>query len=147
MKSQPDLKLVATVLAVVRRGSMAEDAAELGYVPSAAPQHIAALERGMGVGLITRRPRRPTDPHRGRPLPRPRHRESRDRRTTRRNLPPSGVHFPLACTPGPARRKPVEAMGAFVRDPHCRTWGSRTCWNSIRGSSGSRRQDSARASA
>ncbi|MFE0678259.1 LysR family transcriptional regulator [Streptomyces sp. NPDC058867] len=56
MKSQPDLKLLATFLAVVRRGSMAEAAAELGYVPSAVSQHIAALERAMGVELIVRRP-------------------------------------------------------------------------------------------
>ncbi|MFF3166728.1 LysR family transcriptional regulator [Streptomyces sp. NPDC003273] len=56
MKTQPDLKLLATFLAVVRRGSMAEAAAELGYVPSAVSQHIAVLERGMGVELITRRP-------------------------------------------------------------------------------------------
>ncbi|MEU2556877.1 LysR family transcriptional regulator [Streptomyces sp. NPDC013313] len=56
MKAQPDLKLLATFLAVVRRGSMAEAAAELGYVPSAVSQHIAVLERDMGVELITRRP-------------------------------------------------------------------------------------------
>ncbi|MEV5955396.1 LysR family transcriptional regulator [Streptomyces sp. NPDC051987] len=56
MKSQPDLKLLATFLAVVRRGSMAEAAAELGYVPSAVSQHIAALERDIGVELIVRRP-------------------------------------------------------------------------------------------
>ncbi|MGW5432994.1 LysR family transcriptional regulator [Streptomyces sp. NPDC004059] len=56
MKPQPDLKLLATFLAVVRRGSMAEAAAELGYVPSAVSQHIAALERDMGVELIIRRP-------------------------------------------------------------------------------------------
>ncbi|GGM94567.1 LysR family transcriptional regulator [Streptomyces fuscichromogenes] len=56
MKSQPDLKLLATFLAVVRRGSMAGAAVELGYVPSAVSQHIAALERGMGVELIVRRP-------------------------------------------------------------------------------------------
>lgn len=56
MKDQPDLKLLATFLAVVRRGSMAEAAAELGYVPSAVSQHIAVLERDMGVELITRRP-------------------------------------------------------------------------------------------
>ncbi|MBZ3906031.1 LysR family transcriptional regulator [Streptomyces griseiscabiei] len=55
-KSQPDLKLLATFLAVVRRGSMAEAATELGYVPSAVSQHIAALERELGVELIVRRP-------------------------------------------------------------------------------------------
>ncbi|MET9433233.1 LysR family transcriptional regulator [Streptomyces sp. NPDC006551] len=56
MKSQPDLKLLATFLAVVRHGSMAEAAAALGYVPSAVSQHIAALERDMGVELLVRRP-------------------------------------------------------------------------------------------
>ncbi len=55
-KPQPDLKLLATFLAVVRRGSMAEAAAELGYVPSAVSQHIAALERDLGIELIARRP-------------------------------------------------------------------------------------------
>lgn len=56
MKSQPDLKLLATFLAVVRQGSMAGAAAALGYVPSAVSQHIAALERDLGVELIVRRP-------------------------------------------------------------------------------------------
>ncbi|MFJ5774256.1 LysR family transcriptional regulator [Streptomyces sp. NPDC093094] len=56
MKPQPDLKLLATFLAVARHGSMAEAAAELGYVPSAVSQHIAALERETGVELIVRRP-------------------------------------------------------------------------------------------
>ncbi|MFD1538172.1 LysR family transcriptional regulator [Nonomuraea guangzhouensis] len=56
MKSQPDLKLLSTFLAVVRQGSMAEAAAALGYVPSAVSQHIAALERDLGIELIVRRP-------------------------------------------------------------------------------------------
>ncbi|WP_460067838.1 LysR family transcriptional regulator [Streptomyces sp. YKOK-I1] len=56
MRSQPDLKLLATFLAVVDRGSMAEAAAALGYVPSAVSQHIAALERDLGVELLVRRP-------------------------------------------------------------------------------------------
>ncbi|GAB7110261.1 LysR family transcriptional regulator [Streptomyces phaeofaciens JCM 4814] len=56
MKSQPDLKLLATFLAVVRQGSMAGAATALGYVPSAVSQHIAALERDLGVELIVRRP-------------------------------------------------------------------------------------------
>ncbi|MEV0174165.1 LysR family transcriptional regulator [Streptomyces sp. NPDC050803] len=56
MKSQPDLKLLSTFMAVVDRGSMAEAAAALGYVPSAVSQHIAALERDMGVELLVRRP-------------------------------------------------------------------------------------------
>ena len=56
MKSQPDLKLLLTFMAVVDRGSMAEAAAALGYVPSAVSQHIAALERDMGIELVIRRP-------------------------------------------------------------------------------------------
>lgn len=56
INAQPDLKLLSTFLAVVRRGSMAEAAAALGYVPSAVSQHIAALERDMGIELIVRRP-------------------------------------------------------------------------------------------
>ncbi|MDX3799248.1 LysR family transcriptional regulator [Streptomyces sp. AK04-3B] len=56
MKSQPDLKLLSTFMAVVNRGSMAEAAATLGYVPSAVSQHIAALERDMGIELVIRRP-------------------------------------------------------------------------------------------
>ncbi|MEU1512845.1 LysR family transcriptional regulator [Streptomyces sp. NPDC005811] len=56
MNRQPDLKLLATFLAVVDRGSMAEAAAALGYVPSAVSQHIAALERDLGVELLVRRP-------------------------------------------------------------------------------------------
>ncbi|MGW5780394.1 LysR family transcriptional regulator [Streptomyces sp. NPDC003863] len=56
MNAQPDLKLLSTFMAVVDRGSMAEAAAALGYVPSAVSQHIAALERDMGIELIVRRP-------------------------------------------------------------------------------------------
>ncbi|MEU8621576.1 LysR family transcriptional regulator [Streptomyces sp. NPDC048623] len=56
MKPQPDLKLLSTFLAVVNHGSMAEAAAALGYVPSAVSQHIAALERDMGIELLVRRP-------------------------------------------------------------------------------------------
>ncbi|MEV6330181.1 LysR family transcriptional regulator [Streptomyces sp. NPDC051909] len=56
MKSQPDLKLLSTFLAVVNHGSMAEAATALGYVPSAVSQHIAALERDMGIELLVRRP-------------------------------------------------------------------------------------------
>ncbi|MGW2181541.1 LysR family transcriptional regulator [Streptomyces sp. NPDC001732] len=56
MKPQPDLKLLSTFMAVVNRGSMAEAATALGYVPSAVSQHIAALERDMGVELLVRRP-------------------------------------------------------------------------------------------
>ncbi|MEU4039699.1 LysR family transcriptional regulator [Streptomyces collinus] len=56
MVKQPDLKLLATFLAVVDCGSMAEAAGALGYVPSAVSQHIAALERDMGIELLVRRP-------------------------------------------------------------------------------------------
>ncbi|MFF7391660.1 LysR family transcriptional regulator [Streptomyces scabiei] len=56
MKPQPDLKLLSTFMAVVNCGSMAEAAAALGYVPSAVSQHIAALERDMGIELLVRRP-------------------------------------------------------------------------------------------
>lgn len=56
MKPQPDLKLLSTFMAVVNHGSMAEAAAALGYVPSAVSQHIAALERQMGIELLVRRP-------------------------------------------------------------------------------------------
>lgn len=56
MKDQPDLKLLSTFLAVVEHGSMAAAAAALGYVPSAVSQHVAALERDLGVELLVRRP-------------------------------------------------------------------------------------------
>jgi DNA-binding transcriptional LysR family regulator len=56
MKAQPDLKLLSTFVAVVNCGSMAEAAAALGYVPSAVSQHIAVLERDMGIELLVRRP-------------------------------------------------------------------------------------------
>ncbi|MEV4864175.1 LysR family transcriptional regulator [Streptomyces ossamyceticus] len=56
MKPQPDLKLLSTFMAVVKCGSMAEAAAALGYVPSAVSQHIAVLERDMGIELLVRRP-------------------------------------------------------------------------------------------
>lgn len=53
---QPDLRLLATFLAVAREGSMAAAADALGYVPSAVSQHVAALERSLGVELVLRRP-------------------------------------------------------------------------------------------
>ena len=56
MKPQPDLKLLSTFMTVVNCGSMAEAAAALGYVPSAVSQHIAVLERDMGIELLVRRP-------------------------------------------------------------------------------------------
>ncbi|WPB89940.1 LysR family transcriptional regulator [Streptomyces malaysiensis] len=58
MKSWPDLRLLATYLAVIDNGSMADAAQVLGYVPSAVSQHIAALERSMGVELLARKPGR-----------------------------------------------------------------------------------------
>ncbi|MGW5467636.1 LysR family transcriptional regulator [Streptomyces chartreusis] len=111
VKPQPDLKLLATFLAVVRRGSMADAAAELGYVPSAVSQHIAGLERDMGVELIVRRPgsrliltaagrslARPAAPWRGRP-----------RRSSTRP---------------PASRTPPTASRA-VRSPNCASGSTR----------------------
>ena len=56
MKSQPDLKLLSTFMAVVNRGSMAEAAAASATYPPRCSQHIAALERDMGIELIVRRP-------------------------------------------------------------------------------------------
>lgn len=56
MRNQPDLRLLATFLAVAREGSMAAAADALGYVPSAVSQHVAALERSLGVELVLRRP-------------------------------------------------------------------------------------------
>ncbi|MFD5698254.1 LysR family transcriptional regulator [Streptomyces lasiicapitis] len=51
-----DPRLLTTLLAVVRHGSMSGAAAALGYVPSAVSQHIARLERQVGVELLSRRP-------------------------------------------------------------------------------------------
>ncbi|MEV0118830.1 LysR family transcriptional regulator [Streptomyces sp. NPDC050844] len=51
-----DPRLLRTLLAVVRHGSMSGAAAALGYVPSAVSQHIARLERQVGVDLLSRRP-------------------------------------------------------------------------------------------
>ncbi|MFD0067024.1 LysR family transcriptional regulator [Streptomyces sp. NPDC056690] len=58
MKPWPDLRLLATYLAVIDSGSMANAAQALGYVPSAVSQHIAALERCLGVELLARKPGR-----------------------------------------------------------------------------------------
>ncbi|MGY5124206.1 LysR family transcriptional regulator [Streptomyces nigrescens] len=51
-----DPRLLKTLLAVVREGSMSGAAAALGYVPSAVSQHIARLERQVGMELLSRRP-------------------------------------------------------------------------------------------
>ena len=56
MKALPDLRLLATFLAIVDTGSMAAAATQLGYVPSAVSQHVAALERSLGVQLLARKP-------------------------------------------------------------------------------------------
>jgi DNA-binding transcriptional LysR family regulator len=55
MKGQPDLKLLATFLAVAEHGSMTRAAEALGYVPSAVSQHVTALERQLGVEVLVRR--------------------------------------------------------------------------------------------
>jgi DNA-binding transcriptional LysR family regulator len=51
-----DPRLLATLLAVLRHGSMSAAASALGYVPSAVSQQIARLERQAGVELLSRRP-------------------------------------------------------------------------------------------
>src|SRR5919198_4924549 len=54
---------VQTVREVVRSGSFADAARNLGYTASAVSQQVAALERASGVVLFERRARsiRPTD--------------------------------------------------------------------------------------
>ena len=56
----PDLRLLATFLAVHDARSMAEAAERLGYVPSAVSQQISALEHSLGVELFVRKPGRRT---------------------------------------------------------------------------------------
>lgn len=51
MRDPPEPKLLTTLLAVVRHGSMTAAAAALGYVPSAASQQITRLERQSGSGM------------------------------------------------------------------------------------------------
>jgi DNA-binding transcriptional LysR family regulator len=57
-----DLRRLRVLRAVVRCGSMAAAAVELGYTPSAVSQHVAALEREAGAVLLEKAGRgvRPT---------------------------------------------------------------------------------------
>ncbi|MBE1470158.1 LysR family transcriptional regulator [Kibdelosporangium phytohabitans] len=55
-----DPRLLVTLEAVVRLGSFAAAAAELGYTQSAVSQQIADLERRAGLRVLDRRPVRPT---------------------------------------------------------------------------------------
>ncbi|MFF9853345.1 LysR family transcriptional regulator [Streptomyces litmocidini] len=51
-----DPRLLRTLLAGMRHGSMSTAAAALGYVPSAVSQHIVRLEQQVGTELLSRRP-------------------------------------------------------------------------------------------
>lgn len=55
-----DTRLLATLEAVVRHGSFAGAARELGYSSPAVSQQIAELERRAGLRVLERRPVRPT---------------------------------------------------------------------------------------
>src|SRR6188508_3401190 len=55
-----DPRLLATLEAVVRTGSFAAAARELGYSSPAVSQQIAELERRVGLRVLERRPVRPT---------------------------------------------------------------------------------------
>nr|WP_198151830.1 LysR substrate-binding domain-containing protein [Kibdelosporangium sp. MJ126-NF4] len=57
---QIEPRLLATLEAVVRLGSFASAAEELGYTQSAVSQQIADLERRAGLRVLARRPVRPT---------------------------------------------------------------------------------------
>ncbi|MGW8501550.1 LysR family transcriptional regulator [Streptomyces sp. CLCI03] len=56
----PDPRLLATLESVVRHGSFAAAAGELGYSAPAVSQQIAELERRAGLRVLERRPVRPT---------------------------------------------------------------------------------------
>ncbi|MGW4962496.1 LysR family transcriptional regulator [Nonomuraea sp. NPDC004186] len=60
MPGQLEPRLLATLEAVVRLGSFAAAAEELGYTQGAVSQQIADLERRAGLRLLDRRPVRPT---------------------------------------------------------------------------------------
>jgi DNA-binding transcriptional LysR family regulator len=51
-----DPHLLRTFVTVVRLGSFSATAAELGYTQAAVSQQIAALEGGLKVTLLNRRP-------------------------------------------------------------------------------------------
>ena len=55
-----DPRRLATLEAVLRTGSFAAAAEELGYTQSAVSQHIGELERATGLRLLERRPVRAT---------------------------------------------------------------------------------------
>jgi DNA-binding transcriptional LysR family regulator len=55
-----DPRRLTTLQAVVRAGSFARAAGELNYTQAAVSQHIAELERAVGLRLLERRPVRPT---------------------------------------------------------------------------------------
>jgi DNA-binding transcriptional LysR family regulator len=56
VNTSTDLKLLRTFITVIEYGSMTRAAEELGYVPSAVSQHVAQLERSLGVALLIRKP-------------------------------------------------------------------------------------------
>lgn len=56
-----DPRRLATLQAVIRSGSFAAAADELGYTPAAVSQHISELERSVGLKLLERRPVRATE--------------------------------------------------------------------------------------
>ncbi|MGQ0837542.1 LysR family transcriptional regulator [Actinokineospora sp.] len=60
MAGRIDPRLLLTLETVVRLGTFAAAAADLGYTQSAVSQQIAELERQAGLRLLERRPARPT---------------------------------------------------------------------------------------